>query len=121
MPRPPSWKSFVIETWLDAAQLRSLAGAVSVDTYALTVPSKAEPVAVSLYCDEKSHAKQLPLNERAIGLAAEPTTSVATQPTKCVADADAEEPTTIVAAPASLGPHESAGHRRRDSDALAHG
>ena len=55
---------------LDAAQLRSLAGAVSVDTYALTVPSKAEPVAVSLYCDEKSHAKQLPLNERAIGLAA---------------------------------------------------
>ena len=51
------------------AQLRSIAGAVSVDTYALTVPSKQAPLAVSLYCDEKGHAKQLPLNSRAIGLA----------------------------------------------------
>ena len=55
---------------LDDAQLRQLAGAVSVDTYALTVPSKENPVAVSLYCDEKSHAKQLPPNPRACGLAA---------------------------------------------------
>lgn len=51
------------------SQLRSLAAAVSVDTFALTVPTKGQCYAVSLYCDDKGHAKQLPLNQRAIGLA----------------------------------------------------
>lgn len=49
--------------------LRRLAGAVNVDTYALTVPTKTVPLAVSLYCDEKGTIKNLPINHRAIGLA----------------------------------------------------
>jgi len=50
--------------------LRQLANSSSVDTFALTVPSKADPLAVSLYVDEKGQAKQLPPNPRASGLAA---------------------------------------------------
>ena len=49
--------------------LLAVAHGVSVDTFALTVPDKTHQHAVSLYCDDKGHAKQAPINERACGLA----------------------------------------------------
>ena len=49
--------------------LLAVAHGVSVDTFALTVPDKQHQHAVSLYCDDKGHAKNAPVNERACGLA----------------------------------------------------
>ena len=49
--------------------LLAVAHGVSVDTFALTVPDKQHQHAVSLYCDDKGHAKNAPVNERACGFA----------------------------------------------------
>lgn len=51
-----------------SVNLRQVALSISVETYALTIPSKEFPLAVSLYTDEKAVAKKLELNERAMGL-----------------------------------------------------
>mmetsp|Transcript_18368 Transcript_18368/g.54577 ORF Transcript_18368/g.54577 Transcript_18368/m.54577 type:complete len:335 (+) Transcript_18368:226-1230(+) len=51
-------------------RVNAIARGVAVDTFALTMPSKEDPEAISLYVDEKGSAKQLPVNARAVGLAA---------------------------------------------------
>lgn len=49
--------------------IKKMALSISVDTFALTIPSKEMHYGVSMYTDEKASVKNLRLNDRAIGLA----------------------------------------------------
>lgn len=57
------------ETPVRDEDLLAVASGVNVDTFAMTVPDKTHLMAVSLYADDKGHAKNAPINERACGLA----------------------------------------------------